>query len=155
MSLKEYRVLSQSDSFWGDRFSPLGLQEALNKLADVGWRVIAITTTEFTGLGGLGTKRHELFVVLERDRRDAPVREAPVEPQAASGRTYDASRIPANRFYKDAGRASSALKEAGLVDEGALTMARNEMAKRGGHLCDHLLALGFVTEDQLRTALKL
>src|SRR5687767_9711156 len=60
--MKEYRVLSQSDSFWKDRFSPGVLENELNAMGRKGWTVVAITTSEFTGLGGLGSKRHEMLV---------------------------------------------------------------------------------------------
>jgi hypothetical protein len=67
---------------------------------------------------------------------------------------YEASRIPAERWYSGLQRVTGPLKEAGLVDEDALNEARAILAVRGGHLCDHLLALGVVTDEQLRGALK-
>jgi hypothetical protein len=151
--MKEYKVLAQSDSFWRDRFSPLALQEALNEHARKGWRVVTCTSTEFTGLGGLGSKRHELFILLERDAIDTSADALPRVESAATSEDYDSSRIPANRFYANVGNVSSGLQQQGLVTKDQMNRAREEMAKRGGHLCDHLLALGFLDEPALRAFL--
>ena len=146
--MKQYKVLAQSDSFWRDRFSPQQLEGALNDLAKDGWSVITIATTEFTGLGGLGSKRHEVFVVLEREKPEQPAAAARVVDGQAID--YDASLIPSDRFYKDVDQVSSSLKGAGIIDEAGLMIAREQMAARGGHLCDHLLALGLVDGARLR-----
>lgn len=147
----EYKVLAQSDTFWKDRFSPQVLETALNELARKGWRVVTCTTTEFTGLGGIGTKRHELFVLLEREGTDTSFQgSAPV----ATSETYDQSLIPADRFYRDLGNISTILQNAGHVTKEDMNRARAEMAARGGHLADHLLALGLIDLATLRTALK-
>lgn len=142
--MKEYKVLGQSDSLWGQRFSPEALEKALNKLAREGWDVVTCTTTEFVLRG---TKSHELIVVLEREKFVSENL-----PNKADDGTegYDPSRIPIDRFYRDVGSVSSALKADGVVTVEQLDMARMEFAKRGGHLCDHLLAFGFVDEDDLR-----
>lgn len=142
--MHEYRVLAQSDSFWRDRFSPAALEKALNELAQVGWRAIAITSTEYTGLGGIGTKRHEMLVVLEREATSS----RPTKVADPDG--YDASRIPADRWYRNLGNVTTRLKQAGAIDDAALSLARTAMASRGGHICDHLLALGLVDEQRLR-----
>jgi hypothetical protein len=149
--MKEYKVLAQSDSFWKDRFSPLALENALNELARKGWRVITSTSTEFTGLGGLGTKRHELFFLLERDAVDTG-QQAPGGTPSDDG--YDASLIPAERFYKDVGNISTILQNAGLVSKQQMNQAREQFARRGGHLADHLIAMGFIDADALRAAIK-
>lgn len=146
----EYKVLAQSDSFWRDRFSPSVLQDELNKLARDGWRVVTCTSSEFTGLGGLGTKRHELFVLLEREGKNG----APAGPRVDDAMPgYDPSLIPAKRWYADIGNVSTVLQNAGLVTKADMNAAREEFAKRGGHLCDHLLALGLITDEALRKAL--
>lgn len=147
----EYKVLAQSDSFWKDRFSPLVLQNSLNELARKGWRVVTCTTTEFSGLGGLGTKRHELFILLEREATDTGYQEPEETPSRPS---YDESLIPPDRFYKDMGNISTILQNAGLVSKEDMNLARSEMAARGGHLADHLLALGLIDLPSLRSALK-
>lgn len=147
----EYKVLAQSDSFWKDRFSPAVLEVELNKLARQGWRVVTCTSTDFTGLGGLGQKRHELFVMLERDVQ-APELPTPNLANTADG--YDASRIPQNRWYANEGNVSTLLQNGGVVTKQQVNEAREEFAKRGGHLCDHLLALGHISEDALHAALK-
>jgi hypothetical protein len=146
--VKEYRVLAQSDSFWRDRFSPMTLEAELNKLARSGWRVVACTSTEFTGLGGLGQKRHELFVLLEREQHDQ--QSTPPIDDDESRSLYDASLIPAERWYQHLGNVSTVLQNAGVVTKEQMNAARAEFAKRGGHLCDHLLALGLVDDATLR-----
>ncbi len=147
----EYKVLAQSDSFWKDRFSPQLLESALNELARKGWRVVTCTTTEFSGLGGLGTKRHEMFVLLEREVKET--QPAPVERRVEGSLPYDSSLIPAERFYKDMGNISTILQNSGHVSKDDMNRARAEMAARGGHLADHLLALGLIDLATLRAAL--
>ena len=151
--MREYKVLAQSDSFWRDRFSPSVLEAELNKLARRGWRVVTCTTTEFTGLGGLGTKRHELFVLLEKDLTEEKA-EPPLREVEGEGEGYDPSLIPENRWYANEGNVSTILVNAGAITKQQLQAAREEFGRRGGHLCDHLLALGFVSEDELATHLK-
>lgn len=148
--MKEYKVLAQSDSFWKDRFSPSLLENSLNELARQGWRVVTCASSEFSGLSGLGTKRHELFVLLERDGPAATV----PSPQATDeGSSYDPSLIPSDRFYQHLGNVSTVLQNAGLLTKEGMNLARKEFASRGGHLCDHLLALGLVDIETLRAAL--
>ncbi len=147
----EYKVLAQSDSFWKDRFSPQVLESALNELARKGWRVVTCTTTEFSGLAGLGTKRHELFVLLERETKEHHASQT--EP-AEGELPYDPSLIPSDRFYKDMGNISTILQSGGHITKEQMNTARVEMAARGGHLADHLLALGLIDLPTLRAALK-
>jgi hypothetical protein len=149
--LLEYKILAQSDSFWKDRFSPQLLESALNELARKGWRVVTCTNSEFSGLGGLGTKRHELFVLLEREVEET--QPAPVERRVEDFLPYDASLIPAERFYKDMGSISTILQNSGHVSKDDMNRARAETAARGGHLADHLLALGLIDPATLRAAL--
>lgn len=144
--MKEYRVITQSDTFWGDRFDAMKLEAGLNRLARDGWEVKAITSSEHFIWSGIGPKRGELCIVLEREAR-AVVATA---SSTSSPSDYDPTKIPSERYYKDLGRITSALKEAGLVDERALGRAREEMATRGGHICDHLLAAGAIDDDRLR-----
>ena len=146
----EYKILAQSDSFWKDRFSPQLLESALNELARGGWRVVTCTTSEFTGLGGLGTRRHELFVLLEREAAEY---RPPETSPAAEPEPYDSSLIPAERFYKDMGNISTILQNSGLVSKDDMNRARAAMASRGGHLADHLLALRLISLAELKQAL--
>ena len=59
----EYMVLTQKDRVFGGKFNPLLVQQALNGLAQQGWRVIEAATTTFPGFSGA---REELIFVLER-----------------------------------------------------------------------------------------
>lgn len=59
----QYKVLTQKDRLLGNKFNPTKLEDALNVLAQEGWRVVGVTTAEFPGLVN---KREEMVVLLER-----------------------------------------------------------------------------------------
>jgi hypothetical protein len=63
--VKEYKVLSQKDKWFSQKFDPEMLSQALNSYAQQGWRVVAASTATFPGL--LGANREEIIVILERD----------------------------------------------------------------------------------------
>lgn len=69
----------------------------------------------------------------------------PVDP-------YDKSRIPLDRWYQYAGNIGDRLVAAGVITKPQLQQARSEFSTRGGHLCDHLIALGFVDNATLKAA---
>jgi hypothetical protein len=146
--MKEYRVVTQSDTFWGDRFDASALEAGLNRLARSGWRVIAVTSSEHWSLGGLAGKRGETCVILERDV--VPATTLAEALPAIEGDGYDATKIPTPRYYKDVGNVSTLLREAGLVDKSGLDRARERFARHGGHLVDHVLALGLVDDERMR-----
>jgi hypothetical protein len=60
----EYKVLTQKDRFWGGKFDPEKLEQALNSYAEEGWRVVASATASFPSLTG---NREEMILVLERE----------------------------------------------------------------------------------------
>ncbi len=64
----EYRVLSQSDEWFGGQMDPQRLEEVLNAHAQEGWHVVSAVTQSFTGL--LTGNRDELLIILERARED-------------------------------------------------------------------------------------
>jgi hypothetical protein len=64
--LKEYKVLSQKDKWFSQKFDPEMLTQALNAYAQQGWRVVAASTATFPGI--LGANREEIIVILERDK---------------------------------------------------------------------------------------
>lgn len=61
----EYKVLTQKDRFFGGKFDPLKLEEALNSYAHQGWVVDGIATADIPGWSG---SRQELVVVMSRPR---------------------------------------------------------------------------------------
>jgi hypothetical protein len=61
----EYKVLTQKDRFFGGKFDPVKLEEALNSYAHQGWTVTGIATADIPSFGG---GRQELVVVLSRSR---------------------------------------------------------------------------------------
>lgn len=61
----EYKVLTQKDRFFGGKFDPLKLEEALNAYALEGWSVSGIATADISGWSG---NRQELVVVMSRKR---------------------------------------------------------------------------------------
>ncbi len=63
----EYKVLTQKDRFMGNKFNPEKLEQAINAYAEEGWIVVSAVTADFPGLGG---RRNELIVVLERKKHN-------------------------------------------------------------------------------------
>jgi hypothetical protein len=61
----EYKVLTQKDRFFGGKFDPVKLEEALNSYAHQGWAVSGIATADIPGWSG---SRQELVVVMSRPR---------------------------------------------------------------------------------------
>lgn len=59
----EYKVLTQKDRFFSGKFSPEGLEQAINAYAEQGWRAVSMATAS---VPGLGNNREELIVLLER-----------------------------------------------------------------------------------------
>jgi len=65
MNLKQYKVLTQKDRFWGGKFDPEKLELALNAYAEQGWQVVSAATAAFPTLTG---SRDEMIIILERDQ---------------------------------------------------------------------------------------
>lgn len=63
-AMKEYKVMSQKDKWFGGKFDPESLEKGINAYASQGWRVISVATASIPGLTGM---REEMIVVLERD----------------------------------------------------------------------------------------
>ena len=61
----EYKTLSQNDRMFNGKFTPQSLQQALNSLAQKGWRVISSSTA--TMYDEQGSEKPELIVLLERN----------------------------------------------------------------------------------------
>ena len=64
--MKEYKVLTQKDRWFGGKFDPEKLEQAMNSYAVEGWAIISIATAIFPAFTGT---REELLVVLERDKK--------------------------------------------------------------------------------------
>jgi len=60
----EYKVLTQKDRFWGGKFEPEKVEEALNSFAEEGWRVVSAATASFPSLTG---SREEMIIIMERE----------------------------------------------------------------------------------------
>lgn len=63
--MKEYKVLTQKDRFFGGKFDPEKLEIAINSYAGEGWEVVSVATASIPSLTGA---REELIVVLERTK---------------------------------------------------------------------------------------
>jgi hypothetical protein len=61
----QYKVLTQKDKFFGGKFEPKKVEEALNAYAGEGWRVVSTATASFQSM--LSGNREELIVILERE----------------------------------------------------------------------------------------
>jgi len=62
--MKEYKVLTQKDKFFSNKFDPEKLEQALNAYAEQGWHVLSVTTASIPGFGGA---RDEVIVIFERE----------------------------------------------------------------------------------------
>jgi hypothetical protein len=60
----QYKVLTQKDKFFGGKFEPKKVEDALNAYAAEGWRVAGTATASFQTM--LSGNREELIVILER-----------------------------------------------------------------------------------------
>jgi len=63
--MKEYKVLTQKDRFFGGKFDPEKLEKAINSYATEGWSVISVATASIPSLTGT---REEMIVVMEREK---------------------------------------------------------------------------------------
>lgn len=61
---KEYKVLTQADSWLNNRFDPKVLERALNTYAHEGWSLKAAVGVSIPAL--LGQTRDEIVIILER-----------------------------------------------------------------------------------------
>ena len=64
--MKEYKVLTQKDKWFGGKFDPEKLESAVNAYASDGWRVISMVTASIPSFGGA---REEMVILLERDKK--------------------------------------------------------------------------------------
>ena len=65
-TMKEYKVLTQKDKWFSQKFDPEVLEKALNSYASQGWKVVSAVTATFPGF--IGGNREEMVVILERDK---------------------------------------------------------------------------------------
>lgn len=63
--MKEYKVLTQRDKFFGGKFDPVKLETIINSYATEGWTVISMATASVIALGG---ERDEIIIILEREK---------------------------------------------------------------------------------------
>lgn len=62
--MKQYKVITQRDKYFGGKFDPEKLEQLLNAYAAEGWRVITITNQDLAH-GFKSNGRQELVVILE------------------------------------------------------------------------------------------
>jgi len=67
--VKEFKVLSQKDKWFSQKFDPQKLEVALNSYAEQGWEVVTCATATFRAF--VGANREELIVILSRDKQNA------------------------------------------------------------------------------------
>ncbi len=63
--MKEYKVMTQKDRFFGGKFDPEKLEAALNTYAAEGWSVVGIATA---AISAMSAARDEIIVVFERTK---------------------------------------------------------------------------------------
>jgi hypothetical protein len=64
IGVKEYKVLTQKDRFFGGKFDPERLEKAINSYATEGWSVVSVATASIPSLTGT---REEMIVVMEQE----------------------------------------------------------------------------------------
>lgn len=63
--MKKYKILTQKDKWFSNKFDPEALEAAINSYAEQGWRVVSCVAADFPG--PFNATRNELIVVFERD----------------------------------------------------------------------------------------
>jgi Domain of unknown function (DUF4177) len=63
--MKEYKVLTQKDRFFGGKFDPEKLEKGIKSYATEGWSVVSVATASIPSLSGT---REEMIVVMEREK---------------------------------------------------------------------------------------
>jgi hypothetical protein len=63
--MKQYKVMTQKDRFFGGKFDPEKLESAINSYAEQGWSVVSIATAS---IPSFGSSREEMIVVMEREK---------------------------------------------------------------------------------------
>jgi len=64
--MKEYKVLTPKDRFFGGKYDPEKLEKAINTYATEGWEVVAVSTVSVASLPGA---REGMIVVMEREKQ--------------------------------------------------------------------------------------
>jgi hypothetical protein len=63
--MKQYKVMTQKDRFFGGKFDPEKLESAINSYAEQGWVVVSVATAD---ISSVGSARQEIIVIFERDK---------------------------------------------------------------------------------------
>lgn len=61
----EYKILTQKDRWFGGKFDPNRVEQALTAYAQEGWRLSEAVTASFPAV--FSSNREELIVILERE----------------------------------------------------------------------------------------
>jgi hypothetical protein len=63
--VRQYKILTQKDRWFGGKFDPNRVEEALNAYAQENWRLAEAVTASFPGF--FSQNREELIIILERE----------------------------------------------------------------------------------------
>lgn len=63
--MKQYKVMTQKDRFFGGKFDPEKLEAAMNSYASEGWVFVGVATADIPSFGGA---RQEIVIIFERDK---------------------------------------------------------------------------------------
>jgi hypothetical protein len=63
--MKQYKVMTQKDRFFGGKFDPEKLEAAMNSYASEGWAFVGVATADIPSFGGA---RQEIVIIFERDK---------------------------------------------------------------------------------------
>lgn len=118
--------------------------------AVIGLVIFIALMTIMTNTGRTTKLLQELVTLQKAQAKEVNAGRATASVPPPDAGYYVPTRIPADRFYVDTRNVSDALYDAGLVSKAQLATAEGTLEQKGGHVCDHLLALGFVSEPDLR-----
>ena len=63
--MKQYKVMTQKDRFFGGKFDPEQLEAAINSYAEEGWVVVGVATGR---IPSFGDSREEIVIIIEREK---------------------------------------------------------------------------------------
>jgi hypothetical protein len=63
--MKQYKVITQKDRFFGGKFDPEKLEAAINSYATEGWEVVSVATASIPSFSGA---REEMIIVMVREK---------------------------------------------------------------------------------------
>jgi hypothetical protein len=83
--MKKYKILTQKDRFFGEKFDSEKLEDAINSYVPEGWQVCAVTSATFPGSG---SSREEMVVILEKEALNRRAKDLKNPPDPLPSRSF-------------------------------------------------------------------